>query len=874
VGSSEPGVVVTPYLFTALVIIAVIMTFIWKLLPNVKCLLKKKGISSNIDTSFAFQPALRTIYAARRNVYNELYESQNGRGIVDDQFITPLVRLELQNVSAPWFACNNARFAPCKLNTIIGASGCGKSTFLDLLRGNIPTGKLGGLVYAKLKGQKEIVLEIDKIQQHTQWPAFEALKKIRGYVPQDDVVYGDLTVFENLWYSALIRLRNKDVDVDHVVHYVIEQLGMTAMAHKIVGTVERRGISGGQRKRVNIGMEVVTLPSLLIMDEPTSGLDAHGSQQLVEFCKVLTHMNITVVAVVHQPRYSSFALFDQVTLLSKHGTIFEGPATSSLVYFTKALSFDINKNDNPADVIMDILSGSKGMSSQELVIAWREGTGQHWLTNARTQYPLHQDILDMGVCYDANTRTIVDELLLTTKDNVDVIEFLGRIGLTVAPHEAQEYNIIFPHNIHVKEFKRIMQEVCSAAAISNGYDNVVDRIKLFKNLPERIRQQHGSVNPARSLFLVHKFAKRLLGRRLQEQEERKDYKANRFAVLFHEELLLASMTCKAFYKYRLGFHQGDNNMNKPLSMGILNNNLVTIIRRKMIMMYRSPWPIQLFVPICAAFIVGHIQGFTSELRQYPNNIVSALVCMGVLSMITHVRSLTMDKVTIRREAEGNVGLLPFFIAYNITDLIWVFLLPLCFMIPFYYLTFPATSFGTYLGVGFMICWWTSGCAYIVSSLPLAMHWATLISVFVSVILGAFLQGLNPSIHESHRTFQGAIIHTSFNRWAMEILTLKEFMKHENQHANTVWSAMDNIGLCGLKGNLFDDLDSTRPSLKQVLRLTDLLQSSVSEQCDKYVQDAYLWLFGYGCLFRLVALGVFYYNLHPIWARFHWSLFKK
>jgi hypothetical protein len=109
---------------------------------------------------------------------------------------------------------------------------------------------------------------------------------------------------------------------------------------------------------------------------------------------------------------------------------------------------------------------------------------------------------------------------------------------------------------------------------------------------------------------------------------------------------------------------------------------------------------------------------------------------------------------------------------------------------------------------------------------------------------------------------------------MEILTLKEFMKHENQHANTVWSAMDNIGLCGLKGNLFDDLDSTRPSLKQVLRLTDLLQSSVSEQCDKYVQDAYLWLFGYGCLFRLVALGVFYYNLHPIWARFHWSLFKK
>ena len=148
-----------------------------------------------------------------------------------------------------------------------------------------------------------------------------------------------------------------------------------------------------------------------------------------------------------------------------------------------------------------------------------------------------------------------------------------------------------------------------------------------------------------------------------------------------------------------------------------------------------------------------------------------------------------------------------------------------------------------------------------------------ITKFIIHARKAFLQGLNPSIHASKGTLQGAFIHMSFNRWAMEILTLEEFMKHDKQHPNTVWAAMDNIGLCGLDGTLFDDLDSKRPSLRQVLRLSELLQSSVADGCGLYVRDAYLWLFGYGCLFRIVALGVFYYNLHPIWARFHWSIFK-
>lgn len=883
-GSKEPETVITPYLFASLMVIIMVVINLSNLIRSTKCLLN--GWKLGLENSSSPGPPLRSVYGAVRNVYGELYShaSSQSPSHTSEQFrITPLVRLELQNVGAPWLARNNARFASCKLNAIIGASGCGKSTFLDLLRGNIPNGKLTGVVYAKLEGHEDdIMLEIDKIQRHTQWSAFQSLKKFRGYVPQDDVVYGELTVRENLKYSALIRLRDKGVDVDQLVQYVIDALGMTAVADKIVGTVERRGISGGQRKRVNIGMEVVTLPSLLIMDEPTSGLDAHGCQQLIEFCKVLTHMNMTVVAVVHQPRYTSFMLFDQVTLLSKYGTIFEGPPASSLLYFMKGMSFEINKNENPADVIMDILSGSKGLTPQELVDAWRQ-TGQTWVDHVCNEYPLHHDILDNSVCYDTATRTVMNELLHnhTETDAVDVVRFLRSVGVSVSNRDAQEYKRKYPQHIQLREFKRIMQEVCSAAIISHGYDNVIDRIRLFKNLPDRFRkdEEDVDVDPVRQVFLAHKFGKRMLGDRRHNNVDplnsNNKLSEDCLTLVFHDELLLASMTCKAFHDYKKR-----NQITKIIEqlkgscLSLLGKSvLITIMCRRLQMMYRSPWPIQLLVPITAAFIVGRIQGYTTDLQQYPNEIVSALVCMGVLSMITHVRSLTLDKVTIRREAEGNVGMFPFFVAYNITDLLWVFLVPVCFMIPYYYLTYPSTSFGKYLGVGVMICWWTSGCAYIVSSLPLAMHWATLISVFVSVIFGAFLQGLSPTIHESKNTFQGALIHMSFNRWAMEILSLEEFMKHDQQHTNTVWSRMDSIGLCGLDGTLFDGLDSTRPSLRQILRLSDLLQSSVADGCMKYVQNAYLWLFGYGCMFRLIALCVFYYNLHPVWARFHWSLFK-
>ncbi|KAF5941340.1 hypothetical protein HYC85_022507 [Camellia sinensis] len=126
-------------------------------------------------------------------------------------------------------------------------------------------------------GRKGLILINGKVE------SIHSYKKIIGFVPQDDVVHGNLTVEENLRFSARCRLA-ADLPKAYrvlVVERVIESLGLQHVRDSLVGTVEKRGISGGQRKRVNVGLEMVMEPSLLILDEPTSGLDSSSSNLLL-----------------------------------------------------------------------------------------------------------------------------------------------------------------------------------------------------------------------------------------------------------------------------------------------------------------------------------------------------------------------------------------------------------------------------------------------------------------------------------------------------------------------------------------------------------------------------------------------------------------
>eukprot|EP01018_Ginkgo_biloba_P021263 Gb_15142 [translate_table: standard] len=243
-------------------------------------------------------------------------------------------RIILRNVSG--------KLIPGHIAAVMGPSGAGKTTFLNALAGKVTGCIVKGSIF--INGKPELI---------------HSYKKIIGFVPQDDIVHGSLTVEENLWFSANCRL---PVDMPKpekvlIVERVIEALGLQSVRDSLVGTVEKRGISGGQRKRVNVGLEMVIEPSLLILDEPTSGLDSTSSQLLLKALRREALAGVNICMVLHQPSYGLFMMFDDLILLAKGGrTVYHGPVDEVEDYFS-SLGIFVPERVNPPDHFMDILEG-------------------------------------------------------------------------------------------------------------------------------------------------------------------------------------------------------------------------------------------------------------------------------------------------------------------------------------------------------------------------------------------------------------------------------------------------------------------------------------------------------------------------------------
>ena len=168
---------------------------------------------------------------------------------------------------------------------------------------------------------------------------------------QDDTLQGSLTVRENLMFSANLRLPsslNYQQRVDKV-NEVIEVLGLTKSADTSVGDVFRRGVSGGERRRTSVGMELLTMPAILFLDEPTSGLD---SLSALRICKLLQdlakNLRLTIICTIHQPSSTVFECFDKLLLLSRGQMVYFGERAGATQYFAD-LGKEIPSNTNPAD---------------------------------------------------------------------------------------------------------------------------------------------------------------------------------------------------------------------------------------------------------------------------------------------------------------------------------------------------------------------------------------------------------------------------------------------------------------------------------------------------------------------------------------------
>lgn len=209
---------------------------------------------------------------------------------------------------------------------IMGGSGAGKSTLLNILSGKIkPQG-----------GQ----ITINGIDIHTDPDAIEG---IIGFVPQDDLLIEDLTVFRNLYLNAKLCLSNlTEKEILRRVNRVLADLDLDEIKHLKVGNPLKKVISGGQRKRLNIALELIREPKILFVDEPTSGLSSMGSEKVMLLLKEQALKGRLVIVNIHQPYSDIYKLFDRFLILDREGhVIFKGNPIDAITYF-KSLSHYVN----------------------------------------------------------------------------------------------------------------------------------------------------------------------------------------------------------------------------------------------------------------------------------------------------------------------------------------------------------------------------------------------------------------------------------------------------------------------------------------------------------------------------------------------------
>ncbi|CAA0836511.1 Putative white-brown complex homolog protein 30 [Striga hermonthica] len=266
------------------------------------------------------------------------------------------------------------KIMPGRISAVMGPSGAGKTTFLSAVAGKIRGCIISGSIL--INGRPDSI---------------HCYNKIVGFVPQDDIVHGNLTVEENLHFNARCRLSSDMPKADKVlvVERVIESLGLQAVRDSLVGTVEKRGISGGQRKRVNVGLEMVMEPSLLILDEPTSGLDSSSSNLLIKALRREALEGVNICMVVHQPSYALYKMFDDLILLAKGGlTVYHGSVKKVEEYFA-SFGITVPERVNPPDHFIDILEGivkpSAGLAVEQLPVRWMLHNG----------YPVPPDMLNL-----------------------------------------------------------------------------------------------------------------------------------------------------------------------------------------------------------------------------------------------------------------------------------------------------------------------------------------------------------------------------------------------------------------------------------------------------------------------------------------------
>eukprot|EP00051_Salpingoeca_urceolata_P006696 m.88634 g.88634 ORF g.88634 m.88634 type:complete len:642 (-) comp14950_c0_seq1:120-2045(-) len=227
-----------------------------------------------------------------------------------------------------------------KLLCCMGSSGAGKTSLLNTLAGRLKSGRIEG----------NVLLNGEPIDH-------EHMANVSAYITQDDVLMITQTPRELLTFSARLRLPKTKTpeEIAQTVDAILTQLALDRVADSLVGSPATGGLSGGERKRVSIGIELVTNPWMLFVDEPTSGLDSYTAASVMQLLGQLAGEGRLVVCTIHQPSSEIFASFENLMLLHQGGVAYFGKAGQVLDYYSTELELPCPQHFNPAEHVVNAL---------------------------------------------------------------------------------------------------------------------------------------------------------------------------------------------------------------------------------------------------------------------------------------------------------------------------------------------------------------------------------------------------------------------------------------------------------------------------------------------------------------------------------------
>jgi ABC-type multidrug transport system ATPase subunit len=426
---------------------------------------------------------------------NAVYYSEVA-GIISEEMYDTRVYLDASGVSYKFRNSENGihnldfHEDSGKLVGIIGGSGVGKSTSLSVLNGTLKPDN--GEV--RINGYN-LYDENEK----------EILRGVIGYVPQDDLLIEELTVYQNLYYSARLCLNDLSEDkLSEVVNRTIADLDLEETRDLKVGNPLNKVISGGQRKRVNIALELIREPTILFVDEPTSGLSSVDSEIVMNLLKEQTYKGKLVIVNIHQPGSDIYKMFDRIMVIDKGGyQIFYGNPTEAIIYF-KTLSNHANPLEDQciicgnvnADQILQIVEAKivdehgrptilRKVTPKEWVIKFRENKKSETQENVITKQDLPLNIYSIPGLFDQSRIFFIRDLLSKLSDRqYIIITLLGSPVLAMLLawftkyYDGQDYKFIANENIPAYLFMCVVTSMFFGLMVSS--EEIVKDRKLLK----------------------------------------------------------------------------------------------------------------------------------------------------------------------------------------------------------------------------------------------------------------------------------------------------------------------------------------------------------------------------------------------------------